>query len=460
MFDPLHKWLDIPPAEQPGNHYRLLGITIFESDQDVIDAAADKQLAFLHDLANGEHGQAASEISNRITRARVELLNPKRKAAYDQSLRESLIAKSSVAKTQPTLPEGWGLRHGDGVEHGPFQIDQLIEAARAGNIAPDTQIRHAALTDGQWVVAATRPEIQKHVASLHGATSDDFRSPVETPSQHLPSLGSRRTKVTPNRKNKYFAIASRIIFSLMWISIPVAMVYFNPRLRQLILGEQIPDPIVVDSPPTVHRKRSPTPPPKQSVENTPIVVTKSEPLPQRIEPAESAREMEAEAPNQNLPKETLVHLKLQLDSRVWIAPIPNGSESDDYFVQSVSGGGASIQVFPTSGKVTFNQPLTISFNGAQGLTMKLRLAKTGREKALSLSGSWVMKSSESTEIPFSKDRMQTRLRFLQKQSFRSNQFLAQLKSDRNQKQLFIDSKGIKTLASVNAFINVDLPALV
>ena len=59
MFDPLHKWLGIPPDEQPPNHYRLLGITVYENDPDVIDAAADKQLAFLHDLTNGEQAEMA-----------------------------------------------------------------------------------------------------------------------------------------------------------------------------------------------------------------------------------------------------------------------------------------------------------------------------------------------------------------------------------------------------------------
>ena len=39
-FDPYHKWLGIPPEEQPPNHYRLLGLPPFEADLDVIDAAA------------------------------------------------------------------------------------------------------------------------------------------------------------------------------------------------------------------------------------------------------------------------------------------------------------------------------------------------------------------------------------------------------------------------------------
>ena len=40
-FDPYHKWLGIPPKDQPPNHYRLLGIELFESDPEVIDMAAE-----------------------------------------------------------------------------------------------------------------------------------------------------------------------------------------------------------------------------------------------------------------------------------------------------------------------------------------------------------------------------------------------------------------------------------
>ena len=74
-FDPLHKWFGIPPGEQPPSHYRLLGITPFESDKEVIDSAADKQLRFLHDLTNGEYGAEAERLANQVSAARLLLLN-------------------------------------------------------------------------------------------------------------------------------------------------------------------------------------------------------------------------------------------------------------------------------------------------------------------------------------------------------------------------------------------------
>ena len=46
-FDVLHKWLGIPPAEQPPHAYRLLGIAPFEDDADVIANAADQRMLFI-----------------------------------------------------------------------------------------------------------------------------------------------------------------------------------------------------------------------------------------------------------------------------------------------------------------------------------------------------------------------------------------------------------------------------
>jgi hypothetical protein len=47
----------------------------------------------------------------------------------------------------------WLLRHRDGVEHGPFQLADLVAAARAGNIASDTALKHPVHSHDQWVFA-------------------------------------------------------------------------------------------------------------------------------------------------------------------------------------------------------------------------------------------------------------------------------------------------------------------
>jgi hypothetical protein len=44
-FDPYYTWLGIPPKDQPPTHYRLLGVECFEANSDVIENAADRQMA-------------------------------------------------------------------------------------------------------------------------------------------------------------------------------------------------------------------------------------------------------------------------------------------------------------------------------------------------------------------------------------------------------------------------------
>jgi formylglycine-generating enzyme required for sulfatase activity len=98
-FDPYHQWLGIPLQEQPAHHYRLLGITDFESDRDVISAAAERQTIYLRTLQAGEHAVLVAELLNEVSRARVTLLNADQKAGYDAELREQQIPEPEAEPT-------------------------------------------------------------------------------------------------------------------------------------------------------------------------------------------------------------------------------------------------------------------------------------------------------------------------------------------------------------------------
>lgn len=52
-FDPIYQWLAIPPEEQPADHYRLLGLKRFEANAEVINSAADRQMAHVRTFAAG-----------------------------------------------------------------------------------------------------------------------------------------------------------------------------------------------------------------------------------------------------------------------------------------------------------------------------------------------------------------------------------------------------------------------
>ena len=99
-FDPYYIWLGIPPEDQPPNHYRLLGVTLFESNREVIEAAANRQMAYMQEISAGdEHIDEAQKILGELSKARVCLLNSEKKAAYDAELRDSFDAL--VAAPEP-----------------------------------------------------------------------------------------------------------------------------------------------------------------------------------------------------------------------------------------------------------------------------------------------------------------------------------------------------------------------
>jgi hypothetical protein len=95
-FDPYYKWLGIPPRDQPPHHYRLLGIELFETDRDVIDAAANRVMAYLKDLAAGDEAEYSQSLLNEVSRARICLLNKEKKKTYDKELRADLKSKGVV----------------------------------------------------------------------------------------------------------------------------------------------------------------------------------------------------------------------------------------------------------------------------------------------------------------------------------------------------------------------------
>ena len=102
-FDPYHKWLGIPPAEQPPTLYRLLGIPPFESDPDVIDAAADQRMAHLRKYQTGANSALSQQLLNEVASARIALLSPEKKAVYDAELRAKTAAASAPAEAKPVV---------------------------------------------------------------------------------------------------------------------------------------------------------------------------------------------------------------------------------------------------------------------------------------------------------------------------------------------------------------------
>ncbi|HEV7224471.1 MAG TPA: hypothetical protein VGN42_17315 [Pirellulales bacterium] len=104
-FDPYHKWLGISPKDQPPNHYRLLGIELFESDPDVIEGAADQRMAHLRTFQTGQNSALSQRILNELSAAKVCLFDRERKAEYDRQLQAKLLTSTKSGGADPPRAE-------------------------------------------------------------------------------------------------------------------------------------------------------------------------------------------------------------------------------------------------------------------------------------------------------------------------------------------------------------------
>ncbi|MCS7237423.1 MAG: hypothetical protein NZ899_04030 [Thermoguttaceae bacterium] len=95
-FDPYLVWLGIRDPQRPPNHYRLLGLELFEYDAEVIQNCADRQISYIRRFLTGEHAAEAQQLLQELIAARACLLDPKAKEAYDFALREHLAARAPV----------------------------------------------------------------------------------------------------------------------------------------------------------------------------------------------------------------------------------------------------------------------------------------------------------------------------------------------------------------------------
>ena len=118
-FNPYRIWLGIPLDEQPPNHYRLLGLALFEQDPDVIENAANRQMAHVRTFQSGPNAATSQQILNELSEARLCLLKTATKEPYDAQLQmqmgpeavsnnallEDLSAYSSPPVAQPAAQD-------------------------------------------------------------------------------------------------------------------------------------------------------------------------------------------------------------------------------------------------------------------------------------------------------------------------------------------------------------------
>ncbi|MHB8900407.1 MAG: GYF domain-containing protein [Thermoguttaceae bacterium] len=147
--DPYYEWLGIPPAEQPADFYRLLGITRFEANEKVIERAADRQMGYLRQFQARCPSEAATLLSE-VALARITLGDPDKKRLYDSSLRTGSArgGQAPAAATADVRGASWYVQS-LGHVHGPIPADELRRRIRSGTASEETLVRR--VTDGAWM---------------------------------------------------------------------------------------------------------------------------------------------------------------------------------------------------------------------------------------------------------------------------------------------------------------------
>jgi len=191
-FDPYLQWLGIREPRHPPNHYRLLGLELFESDPNVIAQAADRQLAHVRTFQAGPHADAARELLNLLTAVRLCLLKADRKRQYDARLQSELQVTAATAT------------------HGPAAADEAFADFASQLAVPGSPAWRRAVTPRAsqksfkpWIVLAALAAV---CVGLIYALTIKYGGPVEKPN----GVTAKRTALPVTETNPNAAANSAV----------------------------------------------------------------------------------------------------------------------------------------------------------------------------------------------------------------------------------------------------------
>jgi len=189
-FDPYRKWLGIPPQEQPPNHYRLLGVGLFESDPDVISNAADRQMSHVRTFQSGKRSKTSQRILNELAAARICLLDEQKRAAYDEQIRAA-----SATAAGPIPPSQFAVAAA--VPNGAVPPPVAGTAPPVAEVAPPV----AEVAPPVAEVAPPVDEVAPPVAEVAPPVDGPPAVPqLTTPSSAFPGTARRSTAYAVRRK--------------------------------------------------------------------------------------------------------------------------------------------------------------------------------------------------------------------------------------------------------------------
>jgi cytoskeletal protein RodZ len=86
-FDPYHLWLQIPKEFRPPTHYQLLGLSVGESNEEVIRQATLMRSAYVRHFQNGPNAADATRILEELADANRVLIDPSLRAEYEAKIK-------------------------------------------------------------------------------------------------------------------------------------------------------------------------------------------------------------------------------------------------------------------------------------------------------------------------------------------------------------------------------------
>ena len=343
-FDPYHKWLGIPPNECPPNHYRLLGISLFESDSEVIENAVKQRLAHLQSFATGTHAALAERLMNEIAASGVHLLMPTEKRAYDATLRAAMEAGGKDEKTQSATPP------------------------------------HPILSGEQELPPPTGADVSQQLDQF------DFLPSV---AEELARMERRKPK--PSAMRIVRRIVGIILSGAVGLAIACFILYLispkHPFIEMVDTAKQQaenPPPQSTSLPPPTREDHeldsTPVPPPKTKVREPELLplppggaLKKNERLPPDAGPPAGPPSLKAP------PRETRIEIVLDLTKKVAYTTIPAAANGEKVGlkVEDVTGLDTPYEIKPSHGVIQAGQPVDIVLKDYPDIKLHLSLAKDG-----------------------------------------------------------------------------------
>ena len=102
-FDPYQQWLGISTADQPPDHYRLLGLPPFTDDREAISRAARARIGQVRLADAGRQPELAERLVAELSLARQTLLDPPKKLTYDAILRGVRVSTADGRPERPSI---------------------------------------------------------------------------------------------------------------------------------------------------------------------------------------------------------------------------------------------------------------------------------------------------------------------------------------------------------------------